>query len=409
MRSPRRIGISVEFHLPFKHHAGIVAGVHRYADERGWIPVLDEWVEATIEDAGPGPAPYDGVIARVGGRRLKIVEATAKAGIPLVNVRAMSPVVDRLPGVFPDFKQVGRMEAEHLMSRGFRHFAHAAPGKPPYTELGAAFAATVAAAGHSITRLAMPDDDDESLAEYRRTTARIRAWLDRWDLPIGVATGGAPFARRLAELCHERGWKVPQDVAIVSGANEENFCERPHPSLTAVELGYERIGYEAARLLESLMGNPKPSHGKGSARTRPGSKHAGTHPKHVILPPVGIIVRESTDFFASDDSMINTAQAYIAEHFHEPLGVGDIARHIDVCTKTLQNRFSAVLKRSVAQEIRRVRIEAAKRELSSTDLPIAEIAVRAGFATNIQLCAVFRREVGVSPSDYRNTRSVPQA
>ena len=50
-----------------------------------------------------------------------------------------------------------------------------------------------------------------------------------------------------------------------------------------------------------------------------------------------------------------------------------------------------------------------ERELTSTDLPIAEITARAGFATDIQLCTVFRREGSVSPSGYRNPRCVPLA
>lgn len=409
MGSPRRIGISVEFHLPFKHHSEVVAGIHRYAEERGWITAIDEWVDATILDAEPASVPYDGVIARVGGRRLRIIEAASKAGVPLVNVRAMSPAADRLPGVFPDFEQIGRLKAEHLMSRGLRHFAYASRGPAPYAEMAAAFATTVAAAGHSITRIDIPDDDDETLAEYRSSTARIRGWLDRWELPIGVATGSASFARRLAQMCHARGWRVPRDVAIVAGSNEEGFCEKPRPSLTSVELGYERVGYEAARLLEKLMDQGTLSSGQTPSRKRRILKGSSAKPEHVILPPIGIVVRESTDFFSSSDPIITDAQAYIAHHYHSHLGVGDVAEHLCVSTKTLQNRFAAVLKRSVAQEIRRLRIETAKRELSSSERSIHEIAIRAGFTSNARMCAVFRREVGVSPSEYRSTRSVPRA
>lgn len=409
MGTPRRIGISVEFHLLYKQHVDVVAGIQRYAEERGWTTVIDEWVDATILDAEPGQVPYEGVIARVAGRRLKIAETTASAGVPLVNVRAMSPAADRLPGVFPDFEQIGRLKAEHLMSLGLRHFAYAAPRQVPYDRMGAAFAAAVAAAGHSITRIDAPEDDDESLGDYRSSTARIRSWLDRWELPIGVATGGALFARRLAQMCHERGWRVPQDVAIVAGSNEETFCEKPTPSLTSIEIGFERVGYEAARLLERLMDQGMPSSGETPSRKRRISKGPAAKPEHVILPPIGMVVRESTDFFASHDAMINEAQAYIAQHCHFQLGVQDVADHLCVSTKTLQNRFAAVLKRSVAQEIRRVRIETAKRELTSSERPIREIAIRAGFASNARMCVVFQKEVGVSPTQYRNDRAVPQA
>jgi LacI family transcriptional regulator len=47
-------------------------------------------------------------------------------------------------------------------------------------------------------------------------------------------------------MCRQQGWRVPHDVAIIAGMNEESLCEHPRPSLTSVELGYDRIGYEAA-------------------------------------------------------------------------------------------------------------------------------------------------------------------
>jgi hypothetical protein len=36
-------------------------------------------------------------------------------------------------------------------------------------------------------------------------------------------------------------------VAMIVGSNEETLCDHPRPSLSSVQMGYERIGYEAAR------------------------------------------------------------------------------------------------------------------------------------------------------------------
>jgi LacI family transcriptional regulator len=63
-----------------------------------------------------------------------------------------------------------------------------------------------------------------------------------------------------------------------------------------------------------------------------------------------------------------------------------------------------VLGRTVTEEIRRVRIEKAKRELTWSDLSVQEIAVRTGFSSNARLCEAFRRDVGSSPRDYRAKR-----
>ena len=74
-----------------------------------------------------------------------------------------------------------------------------------------------------------------------------------WQLPIGVSITDERAGRLVVQRCTRRGWRVPQDVAIVAGSNEEVLCENPRPSLTSIELGFDQIGYEAARLLDRLM------------------------------------------------------------------------------------------------------------------------------------------------------------
>jgi LacI family transcriptional regulator len=410
MGTPRRIGLALEVHLLYKHHTEIFAGVQRYADERGWLTVFDDWIEETLATSPRGRPAFDGVIARVGSGQLGLVDATAAAGVPLVNVLASSPAFDRLPGVFHDYEQVGRLRAEHLMSRGLRHFAcWSIAERPAYQRQSMAFAETVAAAGYSVTRLDLPEDWGDTIRLYRKNQDKIRRWMDTWMLPIGLATPADTYARLIAQLVHGRGWRVPEDVAIVGGTNEELLCESPRPTLTSIEMGFERVGYEAARLLESLMDEA------ASARRRrkhaPRGRKPGSHsaePIHVVLPPVGVVVRESTDFFASGDDVVTKAQAFIAGRCHMPIDVSDVAANVCVSVRTLQNRFAEILKRTVAQEIRRVRIEKAKRELTNSDRSIHEIALRAGFKSNARLCDVFQREVGVSPSVYRTQRLVPR-
>lgn len=66
-------------------------------------------------------------------------------------------------------------------------------------------------------------------------------------------------ARHVATACRRHGLNVPTDVAVVANMNETAVCLNPEPSLTSVDVGYERLGYEAARLLDRLMdGEPPP-------------------------------------------------------------------------------------------------------------------------------------------------------
>ena len=75
-------------------------------------------------------------------------------------------------------------------------------------------------------------------------------------------------------------------------------------------------------------------------------------------------------------------------------------------TRTLQLRFRKFLNRPIATEIRRVRIERAKRELAQSKRPLSEIARNVGFGETMRMYEVFRRELGVTPSEYRRQRQV---
>jgi len=93
----------------------------------------------------------------------------------------------------------------------------------------------------------------KTLMHWRKTEQTISDWMDGWKLPIGVYVGGDSIGRMVVQKCRERGWRVPEDVAVIAGRNEETLCEHPRPSLTSVEMGYERVGYEAAKLLHQLI------------------------------------------------------------------------------------------------------------------------------------------------------------
>ena len=53
-----------------------------------------------------------------------------------------------------------------------------------------------------------------------------------------------------------------------------------------------------------------------------------------------------------------------------------------------------------------MRLESAKRELAQGDRSLLQIAQNVGFVGAARMCAVFRRELGVTPGQYRRQRQV---
>ena len=130
----------------------------------------------------------------------------------------------------------------------------------------------------------------------------------------------------------------------------------------------------------------------------------GKAPVHqtIIVPPRGIVIRHSTDFTFINDDVVSTAMHFISQNSHRSISVADVARAANASRRTLEYRFSRHVAHSIAAEIRRVRIDHAKRLLSSSQLTVGMIAASAGFGTSHQLARVFRREVEMSPKEYRN-------
>lgn len=382
-----RVAIMLELDWPYKRHAGIFAGTQQYAQEHGWESIIDEYADDTLARADGGTIPYDGIIARVTRR---LARRASRLKVPLVNVWFSSPAWRSLPGVFPDFVAIGRLRAEHLLSRGFRRFAAmTADGDRSHAAEIESFTSTIKEAGFSCLSVQVPLNATSSLSLWRKTERIIAAWIAGWQPPIGVFVGAESLARTVVPMCRSRGWRVPEDVAIIAGCNEETFCEHLRPTLTSVEVGFERVGYEAARRLHSLMEGREP-----------------LEPQHLLLPPQGLIVRESTDFYAVDHPLVRASLEFIAANSHRPIVTADVARAVATGDRTLERCFRKYLNRPIAAEIRRVRIERAKRELTQSDRPLADIARDVGFRVEQRMYQVFRRELGITPKQYRRERTI---
>lgn len=387
----RRVAIQLGLEWPYKRHAALFAGTQRYARQQGWESILDEFAADNLPARRTHAVPYDGVIARA---TTKLAARTAQLGIPLVNVWFSSPVRKQLPGVFPDYDTCGRIRAEHLLARGLRRFAVVVREDRGRKLEAAAFRAAVEEAGFSCVTATIPLHPARTHAVWLKTQRRIESFMNEWQTPIGVSVNDEGAGRTIVQMCAQRGWRVPQDVAIVAGSNEEVLCENPRPSLSSTELGFEQIGYEAAQLLDRLM--------RETEHVRKGMQNKS--PPHILLPPQGIVIRESTDFYAVDDETLAAALHFIAEKSHQPIGPGDVARAVRLEPRTLRRRFAKVLGRTIVSEICRARLERAKRELVQSDRSLNAVARDVGFGTRRQMREVFCRELGVTPREYRKRR-----
>lgn len=88
--------------------------------------------------------------------------------------------------------------------------------------------------------------------------------------------------------------------------------------------------------------------------------------------------------------------------FVEALSLADIAHHVGVHPVHLAQAFHKHFNCTIGEYVRGLRIELARRQLETTDIPLCQIALTAGFADQSHFTRTFKRYTGVPPSQYRD-------
>ena len=109
-----------------------------------------------------------------------------------------------------------------------------------------------------------------------------------------------------------------------------------------------------------------------------------------------------TDATAVDQWHVSQALRFIHGNATRDICVEDVVVQARASRRFLEKQFNAVVGRPIHAEILRVRLETAKRRLTTTTLPLKNVAARSGFRRADYLSSVFREKLGVSPSEFRS-------
>ncbi|WP_249776969.1 GlxA family transcriptional regulator [Herbaspirillum sp. C9C3] len=93
--------------------------------------------------------------------------------------------------------------------------------------------------------------------------------------------------------------------------------------------------------------------------------------------------------------------AWIAGNLEGDLRVENLARQANMSPRTFARLYVAETGRTPARTVELMRLEAARRALEETRLPLKRIASQSGYGEEQNLRRVFLRQLGVSPGQYR--------
>jgi transcriptional regulator GlxA family with amidase domain len=108
---------------------------------------------------------------------------------------------------------------------------------------------------------------------------------------------------------------------------------------------------------------------------------------------------------AADHDMVRKVTDHISGALDADLSTEALARLARVSPRHLTRLFRAHLRQSPGRYVRKARVTSAAQLLTTTDLPVARIAARCGFASAEALRQAFAKEYGIAPSQYRTVSS----
>lgn len=326
----------------------------------------------------------DGIIARVTSSAMALELSSLR--IPVVNVSGVSIPEARFPKITTDMTSLAEMALQHFLDRGFQNFAY-------FSLRGVSYVATqcnafVTASEAAGARCSVFELKSQYGAEpdWNSDLDQIGEWLRKLELPVGILAWNASCGRAIAYAAQTAGLMVPEEIAIVTGADDDLLCEYLHPPLSGIVVDAMTIGFRAAELLQGLMEDKKARKGRKLEQ---------------LIPPLRVETRQSSDTLAIKDPALIKALSFIRQNVSAQFQVADIARHAGVSRRVLERRFLKVLGRSPAEEIRRCHLEYAKHLLQETSQPIPFVAESAGFCSPEYFAYYFKSKTGMTPLQFR--------
>jgi LacI family transcriptional regulator len=129
------------------------------------------------------------------------------------------------------------------------------------------------------------------------------------------------------------------------------------------------------------------------------------HPamKIILVPPDGVIQRQSTSRLYDADPLIRQVIAYVQQHIGQPFSVMSIAQSLNLSRRTLETRFQARLGITPHAYILNQRISQAKVLLLQTDTyrTLSEIAYACGFTSIKTFRIAFKSLTTLTPAHFR--------
>lgn len=316
-----------------------------------------------------------------------IIKSILDKKLPVIRVGSYPyPERDKIiPAIVPDAVTSGKLAADHFADRNFKSVGFVC--NYPWAEdpiLYNAFRERALERGCECHLLKIKSPLlDKSSKRYESRKDQILNCLKDLPKPTGIFTYNDLSAARVYTIASNAGYEIPEEFAILGYANTQEICEFLPVQLSSIDINREEQGRFAVELLYSLING-------GTKPTEP-----------IIIPPKGVVIRQSTNLLAVPDPVVAKALRFIWDHFTEQISINDVAFVAGVARSTITRKFRECINHGVNSELRRKRLELAKKLLIASRMTINDIAIESGFPSPTYFHIAFKESFAMTPGDFR--------
>ncbi|MBK1875916.1 AraC family transcriptional regulator [Pelagicoccus mobilis] len=329
--------------------------------------LIDSWQPDAMIIRESTPHYYDEILTR---------------RIPIIYSPTTEPRPD-VSNIIVDDEAVGALAAQHLYENGFRNFAFCGINTLFFWSRRRCQGFCDKAHAYGQAAHVFDSPQGEEFLSWNKGFSKLKDWLAALPAHTGIMVCTDDFALLVQEACIAIGRSVPDEIAIIGVGNDESVCELATTPLSSVELNIKRAGYDAAKhIADRLKQTPPP-------------------PTDIIIPPLGIAARRSTDAKETQDPVVSKAISYILKRINHPIEVSDIVDQVHLSRRTLYDRFQRATGQTISNYIRNRRLEHFSKLLLETNLTVSEISYTMGYESDTNVARLFKKHYGLTPLAYR--------
>ena len=376
----KKIAISINLDWPLRRFHELYSGIQAYSEEfADWNIVWDHFPEQALNRSGEKPY-YDGIIGRI---KFDAFREAKRLGIPVVNTWFASLIQDA-PSVFTDSEKAIMMSFEHLKYKGHRnfiYFEHKVYERS--NQFFKSFRAYAKEEGCEVKRYFLKNSTAENGDDWEEFCINFDEWIKEWTFPVAVICRASPTVTQVVTRFQDKGLRIPEDVGVISADNDPAYCEILSPNISSVNQNHFKVGYESARMMDQQL--------KGQKLKK----------TSILIPPLVLIPRESTDHYVFEDKSLIEALAYILDNYENGINVMDVVENSSISRRSLENLFKKHLGHTILDEINSLKIRGVKNFLIKTDIQLKDFYKKCGFSSPVHLRKTFKRYTKLSPLNYR--------